>query len=58
MPPVISSIPTLEEVTIDINYDLIINKSKLKQNSNTYKLKRPIKKNNNILENTLNLKYV
>ena len=59
LPPLISYIPTLEEVIIDVNYNqMILNKNKLKNLSEKYKIKKNNVINKNSLENTMNLKYI
>jgi hypothetical protein len=58
LPPIISSIPTLEETIIDINEDMMITKNSVKK-INKYKLKRSKPFNDkNTLENIMNLKYL
>lgn len=58
LPPVLSLIPTLEETTIDINDNLILNKLNLKKHSK-FKLKRNKPVNSaNSLENIMDLKYL
>ena len=63
IPPMISVMPQLEEVTFnnyEVKKDFIpIDKDRLKKVNNDFKLKRTItNKNDNTLENCMNLKYV
>ena len=58
LPPILSLIPTLEETNIDINDNLIFDKSDIKKN-NKYKLKRSKPNNSkNSLETIMDLKYL
>ena len=60
LPPLISYIPTLEEIILDVNYNhVVLNKNKLKNLSDKYKIqKSKTLLNKNSLEKTMNLKYI
>ena len=62
MPPIISIIPTLEEITINSDNSLFngISNEFIQKTSNDLRLKRnkPLPNQNNTLENCMNLKYV
>ena len=60
LPPVVSQIPTLQEVEYNLNGDIIpLNKNKILHANNEFRLKRekPIL-DNNTLDNIMNLKYL
>ena len=60
LPPIVSQIPTLEEVEYNLNGDIIpLNKNKLVNKNSDYRLKRdkPIL-DTNTLDNIMNLKYL
>lgn len=62
MPPVVSIIPTLEEITIDSDNSLFngISTDFINKTSNELRLKRtkPLPNHRNTLENCMNLKYI
>ena len=60
LPPIVSQIPTLEEVEYNLNGDIIpLNKNKLINKNSDYRLKRdkPVL-DTNTLDNIMNLKYL
>ena len=62
MPPIISVIPTLEEITINSDNSVFngISNEFIQKTSNDLRLKRnkPLPNQNNTLESCMNLKYV